>query len=340
VSRELPSLPEPPSPARRRPSRPAAKPRLELDPAERADRAARRLLAPLFEVLRSTEAGVREARDPELLHDYRVALRRTRTALSQLPGVFPERELEAFGREFAWLGQVTGPRRDHDVLVSGLDGYLQELPPWVRDDLQPLRRFIIEREAHEQEELVSALDSDRYRRLIRGWERFLARRRAASPPAAQALRPIRAAAGERLGRAWRQVDKRARAVGRASAPAEIHRLRIAAKKFRYLLEFFRSLYPAREVDRFVRSLKDLQDVLGTYNDLATQKRSLAAFAEELAAPGTAPTGTLLAAGYLLARLDDRQAKVGEQLRAALAKYRRSAIRERQRRLFLSQEEPA
>jgi CHAD domain-containing protein len=287
----------------------------------------------------ANEKGLREARDHEFLHDYRVALRRTRTALGQLPGVFPAGEVDAFRRELGWLGQVTGPRRDHDVLVECLDGYLKDLPPWVRDDLSPLRRFIIEREAQEQEELVAALDSDRYRRLVQGWGRFLGRSRAASPVPPNAARPISALAGERLVKASRKVESRAQAIEPASPAAQIHRLRIAAKKLRYLLELFGSLYPRREVDRLVKAFKGLQDVLGAHNDLATQKRSLAAFAEELAASGTSPAAPFLAVGYLLARLDDRQAQVRERLGGALVKYLRPANRERQRRLFQSQEEP-
>jgi CHAD domain-containing protein len=289
--------------------------------------------------MRANEAGVRQAASPEPLHDYRVALRRTRTALGQIRGVFAEEPLEAFRREFGWLAQVTGPRRDHDVLAASLEEYLAELPSWVQDGLAPLSRFIIEREAHEQEELVAALDSDRYRRLLRGWERFLARRRAASPVPQNAARPIRAVARECLLRAARQVAKRAEGVGRETPDGEVHRLRIAGKKLRYLLEFFSGFFSRREVERLVRSLKDLQDALGAYHDLATQKRTLAALTEEVAASGTVPAaGTGLAAGYLLARLDDRQARLARRLEGAVGKYLSPANRVRQRRLFQSQEE--
>jgi len=325
------------SPARP-PSAPGARRRPDLDPEERADGALRRLLATLFEAMRSNEEGVRRAQDPEALHDYRVALRRTRTALGQVPAVFAEAQVEGFRRELAWLGEVTGSRRDYDVLLESLESYLEDLPPPMRDDISPLRRFIIEREAHEQEELVAALDSDRYRRLIRGWERFLGRRRASSPVPANAARPVRAVAGACLVKAARQVVRRAEKVGPESPAAEVHRLRIAAKKLRYLLELFRSLYPRQEAERLVRLLKGLQDVLGAHHDLATQKRSLAAFAQELAASGAAPASTLLAAGYLLARLDDRQAKLGKRLGGELSKYLRPTHRERQRRLFQSQED--
>ena len=56
--------------------------------------------------------------------------------------------------------------------------------------------------------------------------------------------------------------------------AELHDLRIIAKKQRYAAEFFAGFYPSRETRRYIRTLSSLQDILGAMNDTANAKRLL------------------------------------------------------------------
>ncbi|MFT5083590.1 MAG: hypothetical protein ACI9Y1_001635 [Lentisphaeria bacterium] len=55
---------------------------LRLNAQERSDIALQSILENLFHTMQLNEPGVREDIDPEFLHDYRVAIRRTRSALS------------------------------------------------------------------------------------------------------------------------------------------------------------------------------------------------------------------------------------------------------------------
>jgi CHAD domain-containing protein len=49
------------------------------------------------------------------------------------------------------------------------------------------------------------------------------------------------------------------------APADLHQLRLASKRFRYTLELFRPCYAAGLKER-IEKLKELQDILGDCND--------------------------------------------------------------------------
>ena len=49
------------------------------------------------------------------------------------------------------------------------------------------------------------------------------------------------------------------------APADLHQLRLASKRFRYSLELFRPCYAAGLKER-IEKLKELQDLLGDCND--------------------------------------------------------------------------
>ena len=278
---------------------------LRLDPNARADRAVKRILAKLSQMMQVNEAGLRADLDPEFLHDFRVAVRRTRSCLGQVGDVFDEAATRRFAGEFAWLGRLTGPPRDLDVHLLSLRGHQAELPASARGALLPLAEHLKRRREAAHAEQLAGLDSARYRRLKREWRRHI--ETDVDGGGANAARPIREVASERIGRAFARVRKRGRHLSAETPAAAIHELRIACKKLRYLLEFFRSLFEAGRVNAFIRSLKRLQDDLGEYNDLEVQQDELQETARELLAAGGAGAPTLLTAGRLVDRLESRQA---------------------------------
>ena len=80
-------------------------------------------LAILLQQLDTLEAnvdGVLRDIDTEFLHDLRVAVRRTRTALKLLGDVLPGELTLRFASEFRWLGDTTTPLRDLDVYLLAL----------------------------------------------------------------------------------------------------------------------------------------------------------------------------------------------------------------------------
>jgi CHAD domain-containing protein len=55
---------------------------------------------------------------------------------------------------------------------------------------------------------------------------------------------------------------------------ELHELRIAAKKMRYMAEFLRSMYSRKASRAFLSALADLQDDLGSINDAVVTEHLL------------------------------------------------------------------
>jgi CHAD domain-containing protein len=80
---------------------------------------------------------------------------------------------------------------------------------------------------------------------------------------------------ERRARKLRKLGKRHAELG----PAELHRLRIRAKKLRYAADFFRSLYSRKAVRQHATALGDMQDALGAINDTAVGQALLAELAD-------------------------------------------------------------
>lgn len=270
-----------------------------------AAEATRMILRHLLDTASTNVAGAVDDVDPEFLHDLRVAVRRTRSALGQLAGSYDPGRFTRLREELRWLGGETGPCRDFDVFLMDLTRYGEELGDPTGAQLAPLVEDVRRRRENHHTALRAALTSARLRRTLATWRRVTEPpRRLASAPEAQ--RPAGEFAAARVQRAYRRLRRHARRLG-PQAPAEgLHRLRIDAKKLRYLLEFFASLLHRRSA-ALIRQLKGLQDALGTFNDLAVQQRRLEEVVSDLLARGTPEAATVLAAGRLAALLSSRQA---------------------------------
>jgi CHAD domain-containing protein len=326
------------APLGRKPGDYTSKFQLELDPAMPASHATRAIHLSLLETMLRNEEGTRRDLDSEFLHDFRVAIRRTRSALTQIREVYPAPVALRFKEEFRWLGSETGPERDLAVFLLKIDAYREGLPPEVRADLDPLQEFLERKQKLAHDRLVSALDSERYRRLVDDWRAFLDEKPADSAVARNAQRPIHVVASERIWRVYRRMVKRGRAMDESSPAEAFHDMRIRVKKLRYLLEFFRSLYSEQAIGRIVARLKRLQDNLGDLNDCRVQRQSVRRFAAEMAEQGSAPVGSLLAMGRLLERLD--AASAAERRRFAKRfKGLASGEKEDFARLFSPENEP-
>ena len=306
---------------------------LELDPAMEAGEAARVIHRRLLETIRANEEGVIRDLDPEFLHDFRVAVRRTRSALTQVKGVFPPATVARFKREFKWLGDRTGPTRDMDVYLLKIPDYRAALPQGVEDQLEPLVLFLEKKKRQAQGGLRRTLGSSRYARLLRDWSAFLDEPPPECPETPNAHRPIGEVASHGIWKAYRRVLKRGKATDRNTSADALHALRIDCKKLRYLLTFFQSLYREEEAAALIKKLKKLQDNLGDFNDLQVQREALEGFAHEMMEAGNASPETLMAMGRLMGRLETEQEAEREAFHHRFRRFSRGKNRKRFNRLF-------
>lgn len=274
-----------------------------LDPGATGSEAARAILRDLFWVMQRNEAGMRGDLDTEFLHDFRVAIRRTRSALTQIKGVFPPARVARFGASFRDLGRRTGSLRDLDVYLLARDSYRALLPDALQPGLAAVFDHLQVRRADAFRAMIQALDAPDYGALKRDWAAFLEGDGGigAAPNAGVPARELSRAC---IYRRYRRLIKRGRAIGEGSPDAELHRLRVDCKKLRYLLEFFGSLFPPDAVAPLVGQLKGLQDNLGAVNDLAVQEAQLLRLLDHLGTKSRRRDRqlTAAAAGGLIARL--------------------------------------
>jgi CHAD domain-containing protein len=292
---------------------------LKFAPQMTAYDATRLLFLDLWNTAEANEGGVLDDIDSEFLHDFRVSIRRTRSALSQLKGVFSEERIMFFRQEFSWLAGVTGPTRDLDVYLLALPDYEKLIPEDFGPSLGPLKALIFRRRAEAFKSLVQTLGAARYRALKRKWRGFLASLKPMAKGENADL-PIRAMADERIWRLYKKLRQGGRAITPQSPAVELHDLRKLAKKLRYMFEFFKSLYPDKDVAAILKVMKKLQENLGGIQDYEVQADKLAEMAAELEASGAGGKEAFMAIGVLTAHLIDLQVKARDDFAAVFADF--------------------
>ncbi|NOT85731.1 MAG: CHAD domain-containing protein [Methylococcaceae bacterium] len=135
---------------------------VRLDPDMHADIACKYIYSHLLNAMLLNQQGCIEQIDTEFLHDFRVAVRRTRAGFSQLKQVLPQNKLNYFAEFFSWLGQITGPVRDIDVYLLNFQQFKKSLPVSIREDLNPLRDYLYAKQQSAYQQLAKQLQSPRY----------------------------------------------------------------------------------------------------------------------------------------------------------------------------------
>jgi inorganic triphosphatase YgiF len=250
--------------------------------------------------VQANEAGVSGARDVESLHQMRVGLRRLRSALALFRGMLPVPQ--DLLDDIDWLSGQLGAARDWDVLAGSTLPVLRGLVGQAgATDLEPLLQAAQRHAATLHGTVAEALTSPRYTGLVLRFTRWVLsagwREHMTLQEWNLLAEPLRKFAGATLTQDQRRLHKRGRRLHNATPQAR-HRVRIAAKKARYALEFFRSLYTPQQVRSYLTALSDLQDGLGWMNDVAVADRLLVALQDGEPALAAA---TGYARGYLACR---------------------------------------
>ncbi len=286
----------------------------------------------LLEAMQQNEAGISEDLDSEFLHDFRVAVRRTRSGLGQVGNVLPPGITDRTKKDFAWLGKVTGPTRDLDVYLLSEQNYRNRLPESLQAGLDTFFADIRARREVEHRQLVLHLQSDRYNRIIHRWRQYLE-----SDDMGEATknsgRPVVELAREIIFRKYSKIIKDGRAITPASPAENLHQLRIQCKKLRYILEFFSSLFPRKDMNRVIKQLKRLQNNLGDFNDLSVQQDMLHNYRTGLR-PGSRKNQELAASlGGLSTNLYHHQHRVREDFSARFSEFSAPLNAKLYKRLF-------
>lgn len=260
---------------------------------DHADRLLRHLTAQIADAAKS--AGADE------VHDLRVAIRRFGAVLKTLDRCFPEPETTSIRLALKEVMGLAGNVRDRDIGVELLTkiGVPAEAPF--------VTQFETER-VSAAEDLTNALAAWIRAGTSLRWKKVLTRGTKIEnlcvgridDTAMQMLPPI-------AGKHFKRGEKAARV---KTSPHELHRFRIATKKFRYTLDLFAPLY-GDSVASLTDGLKNIQTLLGDINDYETVNRMIS----QVTPPDPPPDGaaSLIAAG-IVATIEKMQREKAEEFR--------------------------
>ncbi|WP_292346045.1 MULTISPECIES: CHAD domain-containing protein [unclassified Methanoregula] len=238
-------------------------------------------LPSLLEAFTREIPGVKDGKDIEYIHRMRVASRRLRAALPLFEPCFPEKEYRAWMRQLSKITRALGEARDTDVQIAflqkhqkkdrsgklrqGLRNAAVEPPesPAIRyllAELQKKRsriqdRVLVSLGGLEKSGITGAMQTEFSRQVL---DLRAARRR---PP----LHGLPAIAAYRISRRLSRLLHYEPWIHHPEAVAEHHATRIAAKKLRYTMEIYGTLYRNGLRKPLVR-VKKIQEMLGDIHD--------------------------------------------------------------------------
>ncbi|KMY86028.1 Adenylate cyclase [Candidatus Paraburkholderia calva] len=201
--------------------------------------------------------------DAEGFHQLRVAFRKLRALYWAYSPYLGEEATAQATEEFKRLAAVAGGTRDWDIagdLLKAAQNSRASLGLLVSAAQEKRAQAVVNSQAQIKCDDVEAFLND-----------VLLRAQAALASSCQDL-PIRDFAENRVRRAHRALKKRSRDAARQETPQEedLHDVRKAGKKLRYLLEFFQPVINGGH-DRTIKKLTSVQNKLGEFNDIAASE---------------------------------------------------------------------
>ncbi len=302
---------------------------ISLRPEMRSDEAAKIILKNLLVILKQNEQGIVNDIDTEFLHDYRVSVRKTRAVLSQIKYTFDENNTEKYTVGFAQLGKLTNKMRDIDVYLLTRDEYKRRLPQNMKESIDPFFEYLESARIGELKKIDRYFKTKGYINLLTDWDQFLSSAPIDSAYARNGKIPIIDLSKKFIKKRHIRVMEMGNSINDNTPDEVLHRLRIQCKKLRYLVEFFRSLFPEDKMTILILNLKTLQDNLGIFNDLSVQQESL----KQFITTESFQTETILTIGYLVGKLNDEQQIVREDFKKSFTIFSNSETQKIFKQLF-------
>ena len=207
---------------------------------------------------------VRTGRDPEAVHQARVATRKLRSNLRTFGPLLDPAWTEPLRSEMGWLAMSLGAVRDREVLLDRLRGRTATLPANDQRSANALLQLLEGEIDALRKKLKEDLDSQRYIDLL---ENLVA---AADAPATlpDADQPASLVLPALATTPWKRLRSAVKQLPETPSDPELHRIRILAKRARYAAEAVTPV-AGPGADAFGKSAARLQTVLGEHQDSVT-----------------------------------------------------------------------
>jgi CHAD domain-containing protein len=210
-----------------------------------------------------------------------------------------------------WLSEVFARVRDLDVQM---EYFRREAEQLKARDRRPLDRFLRHLQSDRDQAHQTLLDEMKSARYV-GFVSKL-RDAAEAPAVINSEYTLRDAAA----RQFRKLRKTVRSLKGSPSNADLHQVRIKAKRARYAAELARENH-GKAIGRFIKAAGRLQDLLGIHQDAVLAERYVEGFLKYQGRRQAAFT-----AGLLAARAKQRREEVREQFWSQWKRLKKRGVR--------------
>jgi CHAD domain-containing protein len=230
--------------------------------------------------LRQEIAGVRLGQDIEAIHRMRVASRRMRSALPLFETCYAAKYRRLWDVEIRQVTRALGQARDSDVQIERLEKFLTALQDVrCRSGVRRLALRLKQKRAKMQAAVVQTLDELERSQALESLDTQTSAKAGVlipGEPVSYSLYNLAKVAIQQNLDAFLGHES---CLANPEAVAEIHQMRIAAKKLRYTLEIFGPIY-ANELKSYIQTVKMAQEMLGEIHDCDAWALLIPAFLEK------------------------------------------------------------
>lgn len=290
----------------------------DLTGNEATQQAVLQMVTRLVELARQQEQGLCADIDTEYAHQYRVALRKARSLVALFKSALPQNLAQQLKHHLKQLAQRSNTLRDLDVFLLDRNDYYSLLPADLHRGLDNAFQRLKRRRNREQKKLAGVLSSSTYQDDIQQLLASLAE--IGSPLTGKGARPIKTTASRKIVRQYQRICTTGDTINTVATDQAIHELRIECKKLRYLLELFAELYSRKGIKHQIKRLKQLQDILGRFNDLCVQQ----AFLKQLAHTSR-DHAQVISLNALVAVLYQHHKQERQRVTAAISEFSRQEV---------------
>ncbi len=219
-----------------------------------------------------------KGKDPEALHQFRIALRKIRILLHYAEQVFVVEELATIRKILADGMRRSTELRDLDVLLLSLDEWGEELDSPMHEELEKLKATIDKERRVKRKEFEQTLESESWRVAF---DRLIDLAGVLEDSSEAGETPVILSARKRVKSQRKRFLEKGNKLRKSSSSKRYHRVRILAKELRYTLEFLASICDEKNCRSVLKEMKRMQESLGEEHDAVVQSRYLKEWEDRL-----------------------------------------------------------
>jgi len=308
-------------------------PIFHFDPKQPAYEALCDVLNRYRRIMEENLAGACEDKDPEFLHDFLHAVRRTQCLLFHYSHVFPSKTINLIRQDFDWLEKITAAVRSLDIYLGLFDEFVTRVDADHRVALEPLRHFLEAEKLKEHQTMRVPLESPRYRRTMNSWEKILTEKTRPDGMPEDAGKSILEIASRGIYSIYMELIEKGRGITGTDNLDALLELQIIEKRLGYEMETFRNLYPKQQIEPALAALRQLQDNLNTIQNLHLQHGSLLEYSKKMQRQERTMPVWMEAIELLAADREREERKMQEEFRTRYNRLARKKMQKKFRALF-------